>query len=163
MSWSVFKDHSQSFLLFPNPLASFLDVRVIKVLDFGSGERAAENRHTLFPFRLAHNRHRFDVIEVLQVELEVFPRSTCIPTVEIVHDEQDTNLSMPLDLFLGQRHKRGVTISWIPEMTKRVNNDRLSVPISRMRLICRTSQIRLTASSPASRLSCSIHRSFHAY
>ena len=56
-----------------NPLPGRFNVRDIKILDFGRGERLTERGHALFPFRFTDDRKPLDVTVVFEIELNVLP------------------------------------------------------------------------------------------
>ena len=78
---------------------------MIEVLDPSRRKRFAENCHPLFPFCFADDCQPFNVAEVMQVELDVLPRRTGCPTMKVIHDEQNANLAMLLDLGLSDWNK----------------------------------------------------------
>jgi len=49
------------------------------------------------PVAFTHDRQTLDVVVVLDVELQILPRRTQLPTLEIVHVEQNANLAVLLD------------------------------------------------------------------
>ena len=56
-----------------NPILSIFQCGSIEVHDSRPCERLAEYAHPLFPFRFTDNRQPFDVIEMFEIKLQVFP------------------------------------------------------------------------------------------
>jgi hypothetical protein len=84
---------------------------MVEVLDLCRRERLAEDRHPCFPFRFADDGQALNVFPMLEVELQIFPQNARRPAVEVVHFEQDANLTVLLNLFVhngcegNRRHK----------------------------------------------------------
>ena len=79
---------------------------VIETLDLGGRKRLAERRHSGFPLRFADDRQPLDIVEMLGIELHIFPQGEpSFPAVEIVQFEQNAELAMGLDqtLDFGQK------------------------------------------------------------
>src|ERR1043166_7326899 len=68
------------------PTASFIDIGNIDIFDFGTCERTAELSHSRLPLFLANDRQPFDVAIMLPVKLNVFPKRTGRPPMEVPHD-----------------------------------------------------------------------------
>lgn len=85
-----------------DPCACFFQVLMVEVFHPGGGEWTAEDRHAVFPFRFPHDRQPLDMSEMFQVKLDVFPQRTRIPSMKVMHDEQDSHLAMLLNGRLGE-------------------------------------------------------------
>lgn len=88
------------------------------------GERSREVRHPLLPMHLSTNtqikcprgipnlnsflsndRETLDLAEVSAVPLDGVPQRTCIPTMENVHDHQESDLAVFRHQLLGFRNE----------------------------------------------------------
>jgi hypothetical protein len=98
------------FLVFYDPGRSFIQLGMIEVQDLGSRKWLAKHGHALFPLRFTNDGQPLDVVPMLEAEFEVFPQRPRSPTVEIMHLEQDTNLTMFLNLFVHNRYKHLVRL-----------------------------------------------------
>ena len=54
--------------------------------------------HPFLPLLVADDGQPFDVFPMLQIELQVFPQGSGRPAVEVLHDEQDAEPSVLLNL-----------------------------------------------------------------
>jgi hypothetical protein len=88
---------------------------MIEVTNRRFRERLAERRHPVLPLLFPNHPQSLDVGEMLNAELEVFPRCTGIPTVETSHVKQHAQLAVLQDKSLELRHKvRVIRLGQLP-------------------------------------------------
>src|SRR6516165_1421700 len=88
-----------------DPGAGGSGLAAVEVLNLGGREWPAENGHAVLPRLLADKCQPLDVLEVLDVELQVFPHGGRLPAVEVVQLKQDTDLPELPDQPLGFGNK----------------------------------------------------------
>jgi hypothetical protein len=115
---------SDCALGFNQPPPRLRGVGVIEVSGCRFRERFAEGRHAVVPFLFPNHREPFDVGEVPNVELDVFPHSAGIPAVETGHIEQHAQFSVLPKESLELRHKVLVIRSY--QLPADVNDENLS-------------------------------------
>jgi hypothetical protein len=108
----------------PDPFSGFVQFLVVKILELRRGERTTENRHPLFPLCFPNDCQSLNVGEVLQIELQVFPKGTRTPAVEIAHDEKDPDLAVPLNCRFG--HGNEFFIGLLGQFASDLNFDDLA-------------------------------------
>ena len=95
---------------FAQPVRRHRQVVSLEELHRGGGERFAEYRHAFLPLRIAHDGDLAKVAVVLEVELHVLPQRTGVPSVEVIQDDQQSQLPVLLDLSLDRGHQMLVVI-----------------------------------------------------
>jgi hypothetical protein len=98
---------------------------VIEVSDRRFRERLAEGRHALLPLLFPDHREPFDVGEVFNVELDVFPQRAGFPAVKAGHVEKDSQFSVPPDESLELGHEMPVIC--FCQLPADVNDENLAV------------------------------------
>jgi len=88
---------------FVDPCACLLELIVGKVAHFSGGEWPTKTGHPFVPGIFANDGQSLDVIEVPGIPLDVFPKRTGIPSVEIMHLHQDANFAVFVDQSLDFR------------------------------------------------------------
>ena len=101
----VIAPFTHAFHLAGYPLQCFVALRVIKVLNAARSEWLAKNGHSVFPSRVADQRDAFDIREVFEGQLRIFPASADRPAVEVRHLEQDTNFTVACNPLLQFRYE----------------------------------------------------------
>ena len=74
---------------------------VVKIFNLCGGERLDEDGHAFFPCGLPDDGHAVNMIEMFDTELEIFPRSSRGPAMEIIQLYNHVDASMVGDQFLG--------------------------------------------------------------
>jgi hypothetical protein len=83
--------------VFVKPVSGLVDLVRGEVTNLGSGEWLAKGGHSLLPRLITYECDAVDVAEMAHIELYVLPDRTGCPTVEIVHDDEESGFLACVD------------------------------------------------------------------
>lgn len=80
-----------------DPCLGFPDLAFVKIADFGTGKRLAEQAHTSFPLFVPNHGQPFDMAEMPDIEFNVFPDCVRFPTIKSLHFKDNPGKALLLD------------------------------------------------------------------
>ena len=85
------------WLIIRNPSPSFIYFSSVEKVNLGCRKWPTKRGHAVFPGLVADHRDSFDVLEMFEVEFDIFPQRASCPSVKIFHLEQNPDLSVFID------------------------------------------------------------------